>query len=111
DYEKAFSSFKPLFMGKMDALGLKRVLNENIRKYINDEIQYIISTRIDNDDAMHEDMTDEVQSLFKVQEDVVLNFNYGLQYDIKRKMLVVMRYEYNHFTSRIEKLKNGVETI
>jgi hypothetical protein len=49
--------------------------------------------------------------MFDRQEDVFINFNYGYQYDLDNRLIIKIFYPLNHFTSRIEKIKNGVETV
>lgn len=109
-YELQFPLFKPLFLETGDYDTIKKASNEAIALYLND-YQYIITSRIDNDDSFHKEMVQEVQKLFNYQKDTFLSFTYGLQYEIKKKVLARMLYMNNHFISRIEKNSNGIETV
>ena len=111
DYESKFPLFKPLFLESGDHESVKATFNREMIKYLHDDDQYIITSRIDNDDAFHEDYIMEVQKLFEFQNDTFISFTYGLQYDIKRELLVRMQYMNNHFISRIEKITNGIDTV
>ena len=111
NYESKFPNLKPLFLEPGGLETIKKKFNEMLPDYLSNDDRYIITTRIDNDDAFHKDMILEVQSLFDKQEDVFISFIYGLQYDIQQKVLVRMHYENNHFISRIEKLSSGVDTV
>lgn len=111
DYESKFPLFKPLFLEAGDRETIKRAFNSEISKYLHDNDQYIITSRIDNDDAFHEDYILEVQNRFEHQNDTFISFPYGLQYDTKRELLVRMQYMNNHFISRIEKITKGVDTV
>lgn len=110
-YESKFPNLKPLFLEPGGLETIKKKFNEVMPDYLCNDDRYIITTRIDNDDAFHQDMVLEVQRLFEKQEDVFISFIYGLQYDIHRKVLVRMHYENNHFISRIEKLSSEIDTV
>jgi hypothetical protein len=111
NYELMFPLFKPLFLDKGDSDSIKKTFNEVIALYLSNDDHYVITSRIDSDDAFHKDMVLEVQKLFNRQDNIFLSFAYGLQYDIERKVLARMHYENNHFISRIEKISNGIETV
>lgn len=110
-YKLQFSFFKPLFLKNGDYLSIQKAFNEEYPKYLKASDQYLITSRIDNDDAFHKDMIKEVQNRFNRQNDIFLSFIYGLQYDINKKVLARIHFERNHFISRIEKISNSIETV
>lgn len=83
-----------------------------ILEHLDKETSFLVTSRIDNDDSIHENMLKIVQENFHEQEDEILNFNKGIQYDARRKILCEYIYKDNPFLSRIEKIKYGkFETV
>ena len=111
DYEMQFPLFRPLFLETGSHDCIKKTINNVLTSYINTEDQYVITSRIDNDDAFHSDMILEVQRLFNWQDNIFVSFTYGRQYDIERNVLARMYCRKNHFVSRIEKISNEVDTV
>lgn len=111
EYKNEFSNFYPLFLESGDSECINRNLNIAIKKEIDEATKYVITSRIDNDDAFHMQMIDDVQKRFDYQDDLFFNFEYGLQYDLKKKILVKFLYKKNHFLSRIEKLQEPIQTV
>lgn len=109
ELEKRFSNFKPLFLNHNEII--TKALNEEIKKHTYSDTKYVITTRIDNDDAFHCRMIDEIQKRFHKQDDVFLNFEYGLQYDIVNNLLVKFNYKKNHFLTRIEKIEDHLSIL
>jgi hypothetical protein len=112
NYQLKFQNFFPLFLETGEPEYIKQILNNAILSMSDQKAQYIITTRIDNDDAFHPDLIQEVQTFFiKHKETGFLNFNYGVQYDINNKCAVKARYENNHFLSRLEVLSTLIDTV
>lgn len=101
--QKQMGNFVPVFLSSGEQPQFSADLNETIVPFLNEEEQYVITTRIDNDDAFHCDMVQEIQRNFLESDDCFLSFVNGLQYDVNRKFLITFRYPDNHFISRIEK--------
>lgn len=104
-YRQAFPGFVPLYL-KDDEVMLDR-LKKEISKSLTANESHIITTRIDNDDSFHKDITSLIQQQFAGQEDQYMNFNKGLQYDMDNGVLCQLSYKNNAFISRIESVKNG----
>jgi hypothetical protein len=74
--------------------------------------QYIITTRIDNDDAFNLSYIDEIQNYFlSHQQEAVINFANGLQYVSKCNVLKNHRNKYGHFGTLIEKNDGKAKTV
>lgn len=110
-YQQQYPFFKPLFLESGNPDFLRKRFNEVVKQYLADDDQYVITSRIDNDDAFHSDMIRDVQDLFDRQENVFVSFIYGLQFDTKRRVMARMHYENNHFISRIEKRSDVIDTV
>lgn len=64
---------------------------------------YIITSRLDNDDAIGRHYIETIQSNFSAQPDYVLNLLGGINYHISKKLMTYLRHkEHNHFISLIE---------
>lgn len=110
-YEKSYKYMKSIYLSRGDAYTIELELRKAMPLYLDNDDTYIITSRIDSDDAFHQDMVQEVQRLFNRQDDVFISFKYGLQYDIDRKVIVRMLYLNNHFISRIEKVSEALQTV
>ena len=74
-----------------------------------DAYDYIITTRIDNDDAFHKDMIETVQRLAVAEiaanqggGKLLINFVYGFQMLLQSRVVQRFKSYNNHFTSLIE---------
>ncbi len=69
-------------------------LNKEIKERLAPGTEYVITTRMDNDDGLHKDATDVIQRQFKEQEFAVVNLNDGLVLGIslKGKYINSLRY-------------------
>lgn len=71
--------------------------------YIDDRRQFLITTRLDNDDAIHKDYVQMVQDQFEDQSLEAINFLYGWQY--YKGKLIFCKLASNPFISLIEKFE------
>lgn len=83
-----------------------------ISKYIEIDSaeEYVITTRIDNDDMIHRDYLKRVQEEFRPKENLFLSFRNGIQYSESSNILRKYNHITNHYTSRIEK-REGVQSV
>ena len=114
-YSRVFERFIPVYLEDGEdhewKVNLEKVKIE-ISKYLDNCDQYIITTRIDNDDAFHKNMIQCVQSEFAGQDDLFLSYDVGLQYDVENNLLSRIIFPNNPFISRIEKIKEArFETV
>jgi len=107
-----FSCFFPLFLEAGDKECVHSALIKAINSMTDENIKYIITTRIDNDDSFHKDMIKDTRKFYEMNTaESFLNFNYGIQYDLMNQFAVHMFYQNNHFISRLEKNNNLLETV
>lgn len=106
-YERLFPAFTPLY--------LQPYADEAafVRSYIrlHTTTPYLITTRMDNDDMLHQDYLATIQQAFSKQQDVVINYKTGLQYDLLEQVMYRWDYDANHYFSRIESLAGNVSTV
>lgn len=85
----------------------------DLRKLISGaDTPYVITTRLDNDDGLGQNLIRNVQEHFKETDKLLLNPSGGILYDINEKVMTRMRNsKRNHYTSLIEKNKNAEDLL
>ncbi|PLX01859.1 MAG: hypothetical protein C0594_12510 [Marinilabiliales bacterium] len=69
--------------------------------------EFIISTRLDNDDALHKDFIQTIQNNFKHQNKCIVDFPKGICMEVEPQVKLSHRnMKYNAFLSLIEKREN-----
>jgi len=99
-----WENFIPEYVGNDDQENFKKI----IKAKISDKTEYLITTRIDNDDAIFKDFVKVVQKNFNKQEFEFINFSYG--YVWHKGKIYLYKDDCNPFISLIEKV-NGVKTV
>ena len=100
NYQVQYRGFTPVFVTSAEDFQKK------LQEIIKDNIQYkttLITSRIDNDDAIHENYIDFIQQQAELnkEKDFLLNFKWGLQLDLKSGILYQSKDESNPFISRV----------
>jgi hypothetical protein len=73
---------------------------------------YVITSRVDNDDALGRNYIKTIQSSFSAEDLTVINLCGGVLYDLPDHILTVLPdMRFNHFGSLIEKRKNTGEFL
>jgi len=83
---------------------LKTTLSEAILTELTPEDKFIITTRLDNDDAIHKDFTNCIQLVFIPQHNTIVDVTKGYQHIVNINSIDVRQYtlHYNPFISLIE---------
>lgn len=107
EYCKSYENFYPFFID-----GMPNFLPEIIKNIkILDTEKYIITSRLDNDDSIHEDYINVVQSYFNNQDHLAIDLIDGYTLQIGEKIrLGFQKHLYNPFISLIEK-KDDFKTV
>lgn len=96
----------PLFIDGMPHLNVsfKNFISENITN----SDSHIITTRIDNDDVIHEDFVDIIQSLYQPIDCAVIDIRKGYQVsiDVAKPEVRLYSHPFNAFISVIESVKS-----
>lgn len=96
----------------MGRIWLAEYYNLLIRSYCEDSIEYVITTRIDNDDCFECDMVEAVKKYATIDTvDHILSFDMGIQYFNNTCIAQRFYYPNNHFTSMLEKLDKPLRTV
>jgi len=87
-------------------------------KFVNDQkrimgtqFKHLMTTRLDTDDALHEQAIRSLQDLFDEQTFEFLNFRHGFQYDLKSGQLFFGFGESSPFMTLVEKNEGDLKTV
>ncbi|PHR70577.1 MAG: hypothetical protein COA67_08100 [Lutibacter sp.] len=107
DFVKEYDNFHPFFID-----GMKSFIPSIIEKVdVLDTEKYIITSRLDNDDCIHQDYTSVVQSFFDKQDYMAIDVTGGYGMEVGNKIkLGKMLHLYNPYISLIER-KERVKTV
>lgn len=86
-----------------------KFISDTIKKFSNGD-EYIITTRLDNDDALHKRMVEFIQNI-EINDDKLICLDNGLQFIENTSICQSYYYPNNHFTSYIEKNRGNLFTI
>lgn len=105
-----WKNFIPIYLDEPITVKIDRA---KILEHLDQEAQYVITTRLDNDDAISKHFVEQIHSSFKQQEFEFINFLYG--YVWHKQRTYSFEYDSNPFVSLIEKITertpNGFKTI
>ncbi|MCC8145645.1 MAG: putative rhamnosyl transferase [Bacteroidales bacterium] len=103
DYQSQFEPFIPCFVSAEDAQNFVLIFQEEIKKHLDKTNNKIITTYLDNDDAIRYDYISEIQKVSaRTSPKTFISFTYGLQYFTQLNIATNIRYENNHFISFVE---------
>lgn len=103
NYKLEFKNFYPFFIDGMQSF------LPSIIKSINelDDKPYIITSRLDNDDSLHQDYVKVVQSYFDKQDQMAIDFIDGYTLKMDNSILIgYKKFMYNPYISLIERKEN-----
>ena len=114
EYKRQFPNFEARFMSAQETLSMNWHATLNrflIEEFKNSNCQFILTTRLDNDDAINLSFVDSIQKYFLAyQEEAVINYINGLQYIPRCNVLRNLTYPQSHFNTLIEKNTQNVQT-
>lgn len=83
-----------------------------LAKYIPEGVEYVVTSRVDNDDALAPDYIAEVhKNLVFSAEKNFISFNRGIQYFSKQDLSYNVEYATNHFTTLVEPASKPFSTV
>lgn len=107
EFRKSYENFYPFFIDGMP--NFLREIVKNIK--LMDNEKYIITSRLDNDDSIHEDYVKVIQRYFDQQNHLAIDLIDGYTLQIGEKIrLGFQKHLYNPFISLIEK-KDDFKTV
>lgn len=105
-YEKICMQFCPCFVEANKSRYFVHVFKEEIAKRINKDTRQLITSYLDNDDALHKAYVEEVQQM-NVSIPTFISHVYGIQYFTELNIATRVPYTNNHFISLIEPLDDN----
>ncbi len=98
----SFKNFYPLYINGYDSL--LPSFKQFIQSHLEEQDDFIITSRLDNDDVLHEDFTDTVQRLAVKKHETVIDLRRGYKMDITNNFLEFRKYyfPFNQFVSLVE---------
>jgi hypothetical protein len=104
-YAKVFENMVPRFISGQSVF-LESVIMD-VKEFTSNEQQYIITTRIDNDDVLHKNAISVIQYHFQKQDNIIIDLRKGYCLQIVPDFLLTRFYfPFNQFISLIEKFDN-----
>ena len=102
----SYNNFMPIFINESSEIN--PALSRFIASNIEESDQYIITTRLDNDDLIHKQFIDTIQELFYPTNGMVIDLRKGYQVSIEKDNLEIRKYYhlFNHFISLVEDSTN-----
>jgi len=100
-YRNGLSAFRPIFVPDYQCL------IPEIRRLVRNDTKYLITTRVDNDDAIHREYVSVIQETFHGQECEFVNLTQG--FFLSNGRLYLCRDPSNPFISLIERVAKGSE--
>lgn len=113
EYETQCKQFCPCFVQPNEGRYFVKIFREEIRKRIHQDTQQLITTYLDNDDALHRDFVKDIQQVKDKGCPTFVSFVYGLQYYTELNIATRVPFFNNHFVSLIERLSDdeGFRTV
>lgn len=96
---KLYPFFKPVYLSA--DISFKTSLKEEITAHLSPEKTHVITSRLDNDDALHEEYMDEVQKMFNHQDGLYIDIRCGYSLQVKPDVLL----------ARIDKVMNPFASL
>jgi hypothetical protein len=107
-YKQDFKNFIPVFTDKEFLVSIK----ENINKFLNKETTHIITSCLDNDDAIHKDYINQIQTCFNNQIFCIVDVITGYTYKTGPLKELALRIKSNNqFISLIEVSNSFITTF
>ncbi len=104
-------NFVPFFIENLEALNSTCI--EFIESKIDNATNYIITTRLDNDDIIHKDFIDVIQNHYPLSENLVIDLQRGYQINMERggNEIRKIHFPFNQFISFVERRDTQIKTV
>jgi len=111
-YQQECPQLKACFLDEEDTKDWLGFTRKVIGGYLNEDDEFIVTTNLDNDDAIHVNMVKAIyEHIQRDRKAVLYSFLYGYQYFTEKNILLKMLYPHNHFLSLVEKNDSSFKTV
>ncbi|WP_430811113.1 MULTISPECIES: hypothetical protein [unclassified Carboxylicivirga] len=90
---------------------MKRQVGTDLLNFNQHNTEYILTSRLDNDDAIGPKYIELIQQNFKEKHGEFINFCQRLCYSIEKQVFSKYTYKNSPFLSKIENVSNGIKSI
>jgi len=107
EYEAECKQFCPCFVQPNESRYFVKIFREEIKKRLQQDTDMLITTYMDNDDALHRKYVEEIQQVEYKGCPTFVSFVYGLQYYTELNIATRIPFFNNHFISLMECLTDN----
>lgn len=106
-YETICKQFCPCFVQSDEGRYFVKIFRNEIKKRLQKDTHRLITTYLDNDDAIHKQYIDDIQQIEYKGQPTFVSFVYGLQYYTELNIATRIPFFNNHFISLIEHISDN----
>lgn len=111
-YQQDLDTFLPYYCGEKETKLFQSYFRHLVYKNADQSQESLLTTYLDNDDALHKDFVKEVQLKAKeLKYNTIISYQYGIQYYEEMNISVRIPYKNNHFLTYYERLTEHLKTI
>lgn len=106
--------YVPCYLSEEQAKHPVDYVNEMIKHYVEPDTQYVLTTRMDNDDALAVDAIEEIQRCAQTTEfrqTYIINLLKGIQYYPQYNISLLLDWKENHYCTMVEKVSDHYTTV
>lgn len=107
EYEQMCKQLCPCFVRPNEGRYFVKVFREEINKRLKKDTDLLITTYLDNDDAIHRKFVEEIQQVEYKGCPTFASYLYGLQYYTELNIATYIPFFNNHFISLIERVSEN----
>lgn len=111
-YQQEWDAFLPYYCGEKETKLFQSYFKHLVYKNSDKTQESVLTTYLDNDDALHKDFVKEIQEKVKeIKFNTIISYKYGIQYYEELNIAVRIPYKNNHFLTYYERLTEHLKTI
>ena len=113
-FENQYSWYKPCYLNDEESSHMVEYINKFITGYIEPDTEFIITTRLDNDDSIAVDFMEDVENFAKKRgatENYAIDPIHGIEYYPKYNLSKNHSYNRTHFSSYVEPISQHIRNI
>ena len=111
-YHQEWNAFLPYYCGEKETKHFQDYFRHLVYKNADLSQEGLLTTYLDNDDALHKDFVKEVQLKTKdLKYNTIISYQYGLQYYEEMNIAVRIPYRNNHFLTYYERMTEHLKTV
>lgn len=111
-YQEEWNHFLPYYCGEKETKLFQSYFRHLVYKNSDPAQEGLLTTYLDNDDALHQDFIKEVQMKAKcLKYNTIISYQYGIQYYEELNIAIRIPYKNNHFLTYYERLTEHLKTV